>query len=427
MHVLIIGSGGREHAVATSLKNSPKVSRLTCAPANAGIAQLCDTVDLQAKDVDGIVKWCQENQVDLCVATPEDPLALGLVDRLAEVGIAAFGPGAAATRIESSKAFAKNLMARKGVATARFAVFEDAASAADFAHKMDAEGKRVVVKASGLALGKGAIVADDLLEALDAIDTTMVKKAFGEAGDTIVVEERMVGEEVSVFALCDGENFKTMLPSQDHKPVGDGDIGPNTGGMGAYCPAPVADAAMMQRIEEEVFAPVLEGLKEEGCPYRGLLYAGLMICDGNPYVIEFNARFGDPETQAVLPLLENDLLELLLACCHGSIAEHELKWKSGAATCVVMASGGYPDSYEKGKVINGLDSDFGQGVFVFHAGTRQEGDTIVTNGGRVLGVTSLGGDILESTARAYEACSGIDFERKYLRGDIAFRALQREA
>ncbi len=424
MHVLVIGGGGREHAVVSKLSASPHRPRITCAPGNAGIAQLCATVPLAAGDVPAILAWVRQHRVDFVVVTPEDPLALGLVDRLEEKGVPAFGPTAAAAMIESSKAFAKDLMCRKGVPTARYGVFTQIEDARNYVTDMCHEAG-IVVKASGLALGKGALVCDNADQALNALEDLMLAKKFGDAGETVVVEERLVGEEASVFALCDGERFVMLPPSQDHKRIGEGDTGPNTGGMGAYCPAPVVDAYLLERVGKEIFAPTLEGLAEEGCPFKGLLYGGLMVCDGDPYVIEFNARFGDPETQAVLPLLESDLLELMLACHHGGIDRLQPAWRPAACTCVVLASGGYPGSYPKGKLITGLDCDFGPDVSIFHAGTALRDGRVATAGGRVLGVSACAPTLEGSVRRAYAACERIQFEGKYLRRDIGYRALRR--
>ena len=426
MHILVIGSGGREHAVIARLLESGERPRVTCAPGNAGIATVCDVVDLAPGDVRGIVTWAQENHVDLVVATPEEPLAAGLVDLCDAAGIAAFGPTQAAARIESSKAFAKALMVRKGVPTAQYGDFTDPVEAATYTASACRDGL-VVVKASGLAAGKGAVVADSEQEAQAAIREMLVERKFGAACERIIIEERLIGEEASVFALCDGTDFVTLLSSQDHKAVGEGDTGPNTGGMGAYAPAPVVDAKLMARIEREILAPTLEGLAEEGAPFKGVLYCGLMISPGgDPQVIEYNARFGDPETQVVLPLLETDLVELMQACVAGGIRDVPLKWRAGAATCVVLASGGYPGSYAKGKVMTGLDEDFGPHVSLYHAGTARRGDDVVTTGGRVLGVTAWGETLRESARRAYAACDRIEFEGKYLRRDIGWRAWKRE-
>ncbi|MBE7559659.1 phosphoribosylamine--glycine ligase [bacterium] len=424
MHVLVIGGGGREHAVVAKLAASRHKLRLSCAPGNAGIAQVCPTVPISAGDIPAILDWTTEHGVDFVVVTPEDPLALGLVDRLAERGVPAFGPSAAATRIESSKAFAKEIMRRKGVPTARYGIFTDFPAARDYV--METCGPSgIVVKASGLALGKGALVCDHADEAVRALEELMLEKKFGAAGETVVIEERLAGEEASVFALSDGERFITLPPGQDHKRLLDGDAGPNTGGMGAYCPAPVVDARLMARIEREILAPTLAGLAEVGCPFKGVLYCGLMVCDGDPYVIEFNARFGDPETQAILPLLESDLFDLMYACHAGGVDRVETRWRSGACTCVVLASGGYPGGYEKGKVIMGLNEDFGPDVYVFHAGTRVEEGKVVTAGGRVLGVSAWGADLAESARRAYAAADRINFEGRHLRRDIAWRGLAR--
>ncbi len=423
MNVLLVGSGGREHAMAWKLSQSPHLGKLYCAPGNPGMERHGKCVPIDAMDLDRLIDFAREHDVALTVVGPENPLAAGIVDRFNNAGLRAFGPSAAAARIESSKAFAKDLMARYGIPTARYAEFTDAHAARDYVKK---NGAPIVIKADGLAAGKGVTVAMNIAEAVAAIDQSMVDSAFGAAGQRVVIEEFLEGEEASIFALSDGNAILPLVAAQDHKRVNDGDQGPNTGGMGAYSPAPIVTRSLFDEIEERVLRPAIDGMAEDGHPYRGVLYAGLIITKDGPKVIEFNCRFGDPETQVVLPRMKSDLLPLLDACAHTGLENHRVQWHEGACVTVVMASDGYPGAFAKGKAITGIDeAEKLEGVTVFHAGTKRESNTLLTNGGRVLNVTAAGPDIRATIARAYEAVDRIHFEGAHVRRDIGHRALNR--
>lgn len=423
MNVLVVGGGGREHALCWKIAQSPSLSKLLCAPGNPGIAALAETVPVRADDVPGLVRLAVERQVDLVVVGPELPLSLGLADALEEEGIRCFGPRRAAAEIEASKAFAKELMVRAGIPTADFGVFEDASAAKEFAGRFDGQ---VAVKADGLAAGKGVIVAGSQTEADEAIDS-ILGGAFGAAGARVVIEERLFGEEASVIALVDGARVLPLAPAQDHKRLGDGDTGPNTGGMGAYSPAPVVDDAALEAIRTTVLEPAVAQLAKEGREFRGALYAGLMMTAAGPKVIEFNARLGDPETQPILMRLESDLLPALNAAAAGDLEGMTLEFTPRSAITVVVASAGYPDTPRVGDAIEGLDAarDTADAI-VFHAGTKQEGGRVVTAGGRVLGVTALGDDLREAKDLAYEICGKIHFEGVQFRRDIGYLALPKE-
>jgi len=423
MKVLVVGGGGREHALVWKIAQSPLVDRIYAAPGNAGISEQAECVNIGQTDIGELLRFARKEGVDLTVVGPEAPLAAGIVDAFSSEGLTIFGPTSAAAEIESSKAFAKDLMRKYGVPTADHRVFTSYEGALEHVKEV---GAPIVVKADGLAAGKGSIVAMTEKEAVDALDRVMRRREFGDAGNRVVIEEYMEGEEASVLALTDGDSVVTLAPSQDHKRIFDGDRGPNTGGMGAYAPAPVMTPEVMGRTVDEILIPTLRGLRSEGRPYKGVLYAGLMITSDGPKVVEFNCRFGDPESQAVLPLIESDLVELILATIEGKLGDMKLEEKDAAAVCVVMASGGYPGHYRKGFEIRGLDSVRElPDVIVFHAGTAFDGRRIVTNGGRVLGVTALGSDIREAVSNAYSAVGMIDFEGAYYRKDIAYRALRR--
>ncbi len=423
MDVLLIGSGGREHAIAWKLKQSKGLGKLYIAPGNAGTAQCGQNVAIKDDDVPALVAFAREKRVGLVVVGPEDPLAAGVVDALEAVGIKAFGPSKAAAQLEADKAFAKQMMRACAVSTAEARVFDRFSDAKAYIASRD---EPVVVKAAGLAKGKGVIVCDDPVDAILAAEKIMVDKIFGSAGDKIIVEDKLLGEEASILAFVDGRNIYLMESSQDHKPVGDGDTGPNTGGMGAYSPAPIISDDMMNRISREILVPMVDAMNRNETPYKGVLYAGVMITSGGPRVLEFNARFGDPETQPILMRLKSDLLEVCLAVCDGTLEDVFLKWDPRPAVCVVMASGGYPGDYEKGKPIHGLkEAESLSDVMVFHAGTAQKGGEVVTNGGRVLGVTALGADVAAAKARAYEAVSQIHFDGAHYRHDIADKAIRR--
>ena len=427
MKVLVVGSGGREHALVWKLKQSPRVSRLMCAPGNAGIGELAELVPLKADDVDGLFEFAKKNRIDLTVVGPEVPLVNGIVDLFEKNGLRIFGPGKYAAQLEGSKAFAKRFLEKYHIPTASYRIFTRAESGASEKYVLS---KRtpLVLKADGLAGGKGAVVCHTTGDALNMLRDCFGNKVFGDAGATVVVEEFMVGEEASVFALSDGTGYTLLRPAQDHKQILDGDRGKNTGGMGAYAPAPLMTPSLMKRVEEEIVVPTFEGMRSEGKPYKGCLYVGLMITSDGPKVVEFNCRFGDPEAQVVLPLIDGDLFELLLACATGTLQSVNIRHHAAAAVCVVMASRGYPDSYETGKRISGLESIRpDDGVVVFHAGTKKEGDAVVSSGGRVLGVTAISyEDDLEGTiTNAYTALKKISFDGAYYRSDIGRKGLKR--
>ena len=424
MRVLMIGGGGREHTLIWKIAQSPLVEKIYCTPGNAGISALaeCENMDVEGA-LEPMSQFARDNKIDLTLIGPENPLANGIVDHFEGLGLKVFGPSKAAAEIEASKVFSKELVNKYGIPTAKSGTFDDPQEAAAYIREV---GVPIVVKADGLAKGKGVIVCHELQEALDAVDTIMVQKEFGDAGNRVLVEECLVGEEASFIAFTDGKNIVPMSSSQDHKPIYDGDRGPNTGGMGAYSPAPVVTDEMHDLIMETVMEPTVKGMAAEGRPYKGVLYAGLMISDGKPKVMEFNARCGDPETQAVIPRLKSDIVPVIQACIDGTLDKVKLEWIEGPAVCVVMASGGYPVEYEKGKVISGLeDADAMENVTVFHAGTAKMGDDIITNGGRVLGVTALGNDIRDAIDTAYKAVEKISFQKAYYRMDIGHRALER--
>lgn len=423
MRILIVGSGGREHALAWKLARSPRCSELYVAPGNPGTAAVGTNVDVAASDVDGLVAFAREHEVDLTVVGPEQPLVAGLVDALDEVGLRAVGPTALAAQLEGSKAFAKQFMADHDIPTAAFRTFtrdqyEEARSYVE-AHELP-----VVVKASGLAGGKGALVCETREQALDALEQITRDDAFGAAGDRVVVEEFMRGEEASVFALCDGTHYLLLPPAQDHKPVGEGDTGPNTGGMGAYAPAPVVTGRVLTQVCRQIIEPTLAGMMGQDHPYSGILYVGLMITDEGPKVVEYNCRLGDPEAQVLLPMLETDLVDVFDRLADGRLDGLSLRVSEGAAACVVMASDGYPGSYDKGKAIDGIDvAEALDGVVVFQAGTAEEGGRLVTDGGRVLGVTSTGRDLALAIERAYNGVERIQFEGAQFRRDIGQKGL----
>ncbi|MDE3057735.1 MAG: phosphoribosylamine--glycine ligase [Bacteroidota bacterium] len=426
MKVLVIGSGGREHALVWKLKQSPRVKEIFCAPGNAGIAELATLVSIQADDVEELFRFAAKNRIALTVVGPEVPLVKGIVDRFERDGLKIFGPSKRAAELEGSKAFAKQFMKKYGIPTAGFEIFSKSqfAEAENFIQQHVAP---IVVKADGLAAGKGAVVCQTRTEALNVLGEFFRKNIFGEAGSTAVIEEFMQGEEASVFVLTDGSGYRILQPAQDHKQILDGDRGKNTGGMGAYAPAPVVTKAVLKRVEEEIVQPVLRGMREEGRTYKGCLYVGLMVTSGRPKVVEFNCRFGDPEAQAVLPLVDGDLLDILSACADGGIGSIEVKFHDASAVCVVMASRGYPDAYETGKAIHGLENIRAEdGVVVFHAATRKENESFVTAGGRVLGVTAIGyrNDLEGTINAAYSAVKRITFDGAYYRSDIGKKGVQ---
>lgn len=421
MKVLVVGGGGREHALVWKLGQSPRVSRVYAAPGNAGTEMLARNVAIEAENVEGLVAFAEAEGIGLTVVGPEAPLVLGIVDRFRERGLRVFGPSGAAARLEGSKAFAKAKMVRFGVPTGDYREFTDPEEARAYIRE---RGAPLVVKADGLAAGKGVIVAHTVEEALGGVDAMMVGGVFGDAGRTLVVEEFLEGEEASFLAFCDGKTVLPMASSQDHKPVFDDDRGPNTGGMGAYSPAPVLSPELFEEAVETVIRPMVEGMAAEGNPYTGVLYAGLMIRDGRLKVLEFNCRFGDPECQPIVLRMAGDLVPLLEACIDGRLEHARLEWDPRAAVCVVMASEGYPGSYPKGVAIRGIDAASRlPDTVVFHAGTWRSGDDVVTNGGRVLGVTALGHGVEEAIRRAYEAVGAISWSGAHYRTDIGRKAL----
>ena len=428
MNILVIGSGGREHALVWKLRQSPQVENIFCAPGNAGIAQLATLVPLKPTDIKGLLKFAKEEKIDLTVVGSEQPLVEGLVDVFEEHGFKIFGPGKAAAQLEGSKVFSKDFMIRHHIPTAKYRSFS--AAALDEARKyISMFEPPMVIKADGLAAGKGVLICKTRQEAYLALDEIILNKAFGSAGDRVIVEEFLIGEEASVFVLTDGERFAVLASAQDHKRILDGDLGKNTGGMGAYAPAPVLTNEILQYVIRKVIHPTLDGMKQEGMPYRGCLYIGLMITTDGPKVLEYNCRFGDPETQVVVPLIEGDLAEIFLAIAERRLDPSKVKLHPATAVCVVMASHGYPDEYQTGKQIFGIENIKAEdGVVVFHAGTRRDGNKVVTSGGRVLGVTAIGfNDELEQTIRnAYRAVEKISFDGAYYRSDIGKKALKRK-
>ncbi|THJ24732.1 MAG: phosphoribosylamine--glycine ligase [Nitrospira sp. CG24E] len=424
MKILIVGSGGREHAMVWSLARSPRKPTLFCAPGNAGIESLATCVPIKADDVAGLKVFVQTEKIDLTVVGPEAPLALGIVDEFRKSKLKIFGPTRGAARIEASKVFSKEVMANAKILTARAQSFDRVASALAY---LDQHELPVVVKADGLAQGKGVVVAKTREEAKQAVRDSMEHAVFGQAGQRVLIEQFLDGEELTIMAFTDGRTVVPMLPAQDHKRLGDGDAGPNTGGMGAYCPAPLGDRALREQVAKQVLYPAVEALSRMGCPFQGVLYAGLMVVKGVPYVLEFNARMGDPETQVVLPLLKTDLLDVIEAVVEHRLDQLTVDWHGETAVCVVMTSGGYPGAYETGRAIYGLPASTDQKSMVFHAGTRRAGTEIVTAGGRVLGITGCGKTLAEAQAEAYRVTRMISFEDAHYRTDIAHRAFSHHA
>ena len=415
MKVLVVGGGGREHAICWKLAQSPRVTELYCAPGNAGIAQVATCVPIKATDVDAMVAWAKENAMDFVMVAPDDPLALGMVDAMEKAGLRAFGPHANAAIIEASKAFSKSLMKKYNIPTAKYETFTDMDEALAYIRK---EGAPIVVKADGLALGKGVVVASTVEEAENAVREMMQNHKFGASGSTVVIEECMVGPEVTVLAFCDGKTLVPMLSSQDHKRAYDGNKGPNTGGMGAFCPSPNYTPEVADYCMKNIFKPTVDALNKEGRPFKGVLYFGLMLTKDGPKVVEYNARFGDPETQPILSMLDTDLLDIFEACVDGTLDKLDIKWKKGAACCIVLASGGYPISYEKGYPISGIE-EAEKTATVFHAGTKKnDKGEFVNNGGRVLGVTALGDDLNHAIENAYAAAKHITWKDMHFRTDI---------
>lgn len=420
MKILVVGSGGREHALCWALSKSPKVSKIYCTPGNGGIASIAECVDIKADDIIPLVDFALAQKIDLTVVGPEVPLAAGIVDLFEEEGLKIFGPSMAAARLEGSKAYAKSFMKRNDIPTARYAAFTDLSAALVALNDFPLP---VVVKADGLAAGKGVMICSTKIEAENALKSIMAEKVFKDAGNKVVIEEFLAGEEASILAVADGKDFILLESSQDHKRIFDNDEGPNTGGMGAYSPAPIVTAKLARQIAKDIISPVIAGMAEEESPFKGILYAGVMITKDGPRVLEFNVRFGDPETQAILPRLKTDLLDVILASVEGRLAGMKLEWVDDACVSVVMASGGYPGNYSTGLEIHGLDQ-VPEGAVVFHAGTKKDGEKVVTSGGRVLGVTAPGKDIAEAIRNAYAAVEKISFDGAQFRKDIGKKALK---
>ena len=427
MKILIIGSGGREHAIAWKIKQSPLVDKVYCAPGNGGTSLIAENVDIKAQDTDALFDFASGKGVGLTVVGPEAPLVAGIVDKFESKGLNIFGPRAELSQLEGSKVFAKEIMRKFGIPTADFVVFDDPVEAKEY---IDRKGAPVVIKADGLAAGKGVIVAESIEEAKSAVDVIMIDRKFGSSGDRIIIEECLTGEEASILIFTDGVNIVPLVSSQDHKRVFDDDKGPNTGGMGAYSPAPIVTEEVFNKVMKRIFTPLIDGLRNDGFIYKGMLYAGLMIKDGEPYVLEFNVRFGDPETQAILPKLRSDLAQVMLNTVSGSLGQVNLEWDKRVCVCVVLTSGGYPGSYEKDRVIEGLDEIRGiDDVFIFHAGTKvvnnhsASGMQFLTNGGRVLNIAALASTFKEAQSKVYRAIDNIKFDKMHYRKDIGDKAL----
>ncbi len=419
MRILVVGSGGREHTLAWKLAQSPQVDTLFVAPGNGGTAEIAQNVAISGTDVPALVDFAKKERIDLTVVGPEAPLVVGLVDAFEEAGLSAFGPTGAAAQLEGSKAFSKRFMIEEGIPSGVGAIFHDYDAALAYLRTLPLT-QGIVVKASGLAAGKGVFVCSTLEEAEAALHRTMVARAFGDAGDEVLVEDCLIGEEASLLAFSDGQTVVPMIPARDYKRVGDGDAGPNTGGMGCYAPSPYLPPEMIEEARRRVLQPVIDGMRGRGTPYVGIIYAGLMLTKRGMRVLEFNCRFGDPETQVLLPLLENDLVDILLACIEGRLDEIEVRWKPAHAVCVVKASGGYPGAYEKGKAITGVEeANALPDTVVFQAGTKLQGGKLLTAGGRVLAVTSVGASLEEARTKAYEGIARIDFDGAQNRSDIA--------
>ncbi len=421
MKVLVVGGGGREHALVWKISQSPSVTKLYCAPGNAGISKQATLLPIKANDLNGLLDFALKEKIDLTVVGPEEPLTQGIVDLFESNGLSIFGSSKKAAKIEGSKAFAKEMMKKYQIPTASYEIFSDHYEAMDYIRQ---KGAPIVVKADGLAAGKGVMICKTVEQALQSIERIMVQKIFGEAGNRVVIEEYLTGEEASYIAFTDGETILPLASSQDHKPIFDGDQGPNTGGMGAYSPAPVVTEEVNEKIIEKILRPIIKGMAEEGRLYKGVLYAGLMIHENQPRVLEFNARFGDPETQPALTRMRDDMVPILEACINGTLSRCKIEWDPRASVCVVMSSKGYPGDYEKGKTIEGLEEVAQmKDIFIFHAGTEIKEGRVVTSGGRVLGVTGLGEDIPEAIERTYQAVKKISWEGVHYRTDIGRKAL----
>ena len=421
MKLLVVGKGGREHAFVWKLAQSNKITRLYAAPGSPGMAQYAECVDISDSDLNGLADFAQREGIDISIIGPEAPLADGIVDIFTERGLAVFGPTQAAAQIEADKDFALELMHKYDIPTGAYETFVDAETARERLREWQ---HPLYLKVSGLAAGKGAIYCETLQDSYKTVDEVMVQRTFGDSGDKLVAMELLEGEEASIFGFSDGENVVCIVPSQDHKTIGEGDVGLNTGGMGAYAPAPVITPELFDDIVQRIMKRTVHALAQEDRPYKGILYGGIIVTADGPKVIEFNCRMGDPETQVVLPLIKTDFVDIIVAVCNGSVADLDIELDNRAATCVVMASGGYPEAYDTGFPISGIDRAEASGdVIVFHAGTGREDDQLVTNGGRVIGVTAIGDTIKSSIDRAYEAVGKIDFDKAYFRRDIGHRAL----
>jgi len=422
MKVLVIGSGGREHTLVWKITQSPKVSQIYCAPGNAGISTLAQCINIDADNVEKLIDFAKKEKIDLTVVGPELPLSRGIVNEFNQQGLRIFGPRKEATEIESSKVFSKYLLKKYNIPTANYQVFQNSQKALDNIKKQTFP---LVIKADGLAAGKGVFIVENLVQARDALNALMEEKQFGEAGRQVIIEEFLEGEEVSILAFCDGKTVVPMVSSQDHKKIFDHDLGPNTGGMGAYSPVPFYPDELEKKVLEEILKPTVKGLQNEGKEYKGVLYAGLILTKEGPKVLEFNARFGDPETQVILPRLKTDLIDILDAVIENRLHQINIQWEDNAAVCVVVASGGYPGKYQKGKVINGLERlEKMKNVIAFHAGTKFQDDQVVTSGGRVLGITAWDDTISKAKEKAYQAVKEIYFEDMYYRKDIAAKAIK---
>lgn len=419
MKVLVVGSGGREHAIIKKLSESKDASEIICAPGNGGISDIAKCFNVSATDIDGMVELAKAQKVDFVVVAPDDPLALGMVDAMEKAGFPAFGPDKAAARIEASKIFAKELMEKAHIPTAKSGVFDDAKAAKEY---IDSVGAPIVIKADGLAKGKGVIIANTIDEAKAAVDMIMEDKVFGNAGARILVEEFLTGTEASIMCFCDGKHIVPMISSQDHKRLSDGDKGLNTGGMGAFAPTPCYTPELAERVEREILIPTVKAMADMGCPFKGVLYAGLMLTEKGPYVLEYNSRFGDPETQVVLPMMQGDLLEVMQSCRNGELDKCNISWSSGGACVVVAVSGGYPEKYQNGYEIKGLDTITDNDAWIIHAGTKKENDRYLTAGGRVLGVCAKAGSLKEAIKKAYDNIEKISFENMFYRRDIGSKA-----
>lgn len=423
MKVLVVGSGGREHALVWKLYQSEKVDKIYAAPGNDGMLNLAERVDIASDNIEKLADWAENNEIDLTVVGPETPLVAGIVDRFEERGLKAFGPSKDAARLEGSKVFAKNILEKYDIPTAEYEVFTDPKKALDYLGQLD--NYPHVIKAEGLAAGKGVVIAQDIDEALEAVNKIMENRVFGDAGDRIVVEDFLKGKEVSVLALTDGENIIPLVPSQDHKPVFDGGEGPNTGGMGAYSPTPFVSEKLKDEIFTTILKPTVEALRKEGIKYKGILYAGLILTEMGPRVLEYNVRLGDPEAQVVLPRLQSDLVDMMELTIDENLEDVSLEWDERAAVCVMLASGGYPLTYKTGFEIKGLDElNKYDDLLIFHSGTRKKGDQFVTDGGRVLGLTVLEDSLLAALDRVYEYIDDIYFEDMHYRTDIGFQAVE---